>query len=151
MEDGGRRFNPRESERKQAVLPPFKQRQDLRDNRNPKSITLSPELKDKKRRKISFVIERTSNHHGTEAKRLDIHRSRNNHNFSTRSLDVVPALQNAKHVRRPYKRTEGRGRITQNTPVFRSQFRSRVEGEIGQVKGTGNIKTFYSERNRHVF
>ena len=29
MEDGGRRFNPRESERKQAVLPPFKQRQDF--------------------------------------------------------------------------------------------------------------------------
>ena len=51
MEDGGRRFNPRESERKKTVLPPFKQRPDLRDIRNPKSITLSPELKDKKREK----------------------------------------------------------------------------------------------------
>ena len=67
MVDGGRRFNPRENERTKVLLPPFKQRSDLRDNTNAKSITLSPELKDKKRQK------RTSNH-GTEAKRLEVGR-----------------------------------------------------------------------------
>ena len=65
MEDWGRIFNPRESERKKAVLPPFKQRPDLPEENQ-----------------------------------------------------------------------------SQNTPVFRSQFRSRVEGEIGQVEGMGILKPF---------
>ena len=83
-----------------------------------------PELKDTK------IKKRTTTNHDTTVKRLDIHRRK--HNGSTQPLDVEQQEEVELH----------------KLPVYRPQFRPGIQGEIGQVKGMGSVKTFYSERNR---